>query len=104
MSDDPLSQLRVLAPLRDLPGEERERLGIVRCGRSRPRKIEPAPERDPGRRGRPRKKGSKLPKLSAVLAGLSIAFTCAGIDSGNRIAIKVTSFNRQPEALGVAKL
>lgn len=30
--------------------------------------YEPAPERKPGQRGRPRKKGAKLPKLSAVLA------------------------------------
>jgi hypothetical protein len=37
--------------------------------------FEPAPERAPGQRGRPRKKGSKLPKLSEVLADPATVWT-----------------------------
>jgi hypothetical protein len=44
--DDTIDQVRRLLPLRDLPADERRRLGIVRQGRSRPRRIEPRPERD----------------------------------------------------------
>jgi hypothetical protein len=45
-TDDPLAQLRHLAPLRDLPEAERLRLGVRREGRGRPRQIAPPPEQD----------------------------------------------------------
>jgi hypothetical protein len=39
--------------------------------------CEPAPERRPGQRGRPRLKGKRLPKLSAVLADPATVWTSA---------------------------
>lgn len=42
-NDDVLDRARQLLPLRDLPPEERARLGITRSGRSRPKAIVPAP-------------------------------------------------------------
>jgi hypothetical protein len=42
-SDDPLAKVRELTPVRDLPRAERQRLGVPREGRSRPRTIAPAP-------------------------------------------------------------
>ncbi len=45
-ADDPLDALRRLAPVRDLPEAERVRLGVIREGLGRPRRIQPAPERD----------------------------------------------------------
>lgn len=40
---DPLTEMRELKPLRDLPPAERQRLSVPRDGRSRPRVIAPAP-------------------------------------------------------------
>ncbi len=46
MPSDPLEELRRIAPLRDLPAAERERLGVVREGMGRPRRVELRPEGD----------------------------------------------------------
>ena len=48
-SDDPIAQLRALAPLRDLPADERLRLGLARHGRGRPRSVvsRPSDAQDP---------------------------------------------------------
>jgi len=40
--DDPFAALIQLKPTRDLPESERQQLGLPRCGRGRPRRIEPA--------------------------------------------------------------
>jgi hypothetical protein len=46
MPSDPFEELRRIAPLRDLPEDERKRLGVVREGKGRPRRVEVRPERD----------------------------------------------------------
>lgn len=44
--NDPFTRVVELAPRRDLPESERERLGVPRCGRGRPRVIRPKPDLD----------------------------------------------------------
>ena len=46
VADDPLTRLRELKPLRELPLGERQRLGVTREGRSRPKVIARRPEPD----------------------------------------------------------